>query len=233
VIAGSAVRLGYPARTPEWRNGRRSGLKLRGPQGRPSSNLGSGTKAALDCLGVPGEPLQPRFWGGFSCVYLRTSTDGLPIASSASVGTDCCLTPCPTLRGPRWATLEGSFSELRQGLFIDRHDGPGARRRNPKPCSRPQDRPERGGAMVRRMGAVCSAARRGSECLFLGRRARMDRRPTRHGHRRFFRGASASPSRQELRSLRALTLAESIARPEATLFTVLAGVPIRTVSRTQ
>jgi hypothetical protein len=28
---------------PEWRNGRRSGLKLRGPQGRPSSNLGSGT----------------------------------------------------------------------------------------------------------------------------------------------------------------------------------------------
>jgi hypothetical protein len=43
-IAGCAVRLGYPARTPEWRNGRRSGLKLRGPQGRPSSNLGSGTK---------------------------------------------------------------------------------------------------------------------------------------------------------------------------------------------
>ena len=35
--------LGYPCLAPEWRNGRRSGLKLRGPQGRPSSNLGSGT----------------------------------------------------------------------------------------------------------------------------------------------------------------------------------------------
>jgi hypothetical protein len=44
VVAGCGVRLGYPWAAPEWRNGRRSGLKLRGPQGRPSSNLGSGTK---------------------------------------------------------------------------------------------------------------------------------------------------------------------------------------------
>ena len=35
------------APAPEWRNGRRSGLKLRGPQGRPSSNLGSGTNSGI------------------------------------------------------------------------------------------------------------------------------------------------------------------------------------------
>ena len=43
-LRGCRPWLGYPWHAPEWRNGRRSGLKLRGPQGRPSSNLGSGTK---------------------------------------------------------------------------------------------------------------------------------------------------------------------------------------------
>lgn len=37
--AAGSTRTGRP----DWRNGRRSGLKNRGPKGHPSSNLGSGT----------------------------------------------------------------------------------------------------------------------------------------------------------------------------------------------
>ncbi len=39
---------------PEWRNGRRSGLKLRGPQGRQGSNPCSGTTyaAAMSILAL-------------------------------------------------------------------------------------------------------------------------------------------------------------------------------------
>jgi hypothetical protein len=84
--------------------------------------------------------------------------------------------------------------------FIGRHDRPGSRRGNPEPCSRPEDQPRRSGAMVRRVGAICSPAWRGSESIFLGRRARVDRRPARNGHGRCFGDATASPSREEVHS---------------------------------
>src|SRR3954451_20308490 len=40
--AGDRLARSYRL-VPKWRNGRRGGLKIRGPQGRPSSNLGFGT----------------------------------------------------------------------------------------------------------------------------------------------------------------------------------------------
>ena len=107
------------------------------------------------------------------------------------------LTPCP-VRGPRLPTDEAAARTEGRQLFNGRHDHTGSRRRDPEPCSRPEDRPRRSGAMVRRVGAVCPAAGRGSESLFLGRRPGMDRRSTCHGHGRFFTEATAVPPSEEV-----------------------------------
>ena len=49
---------------------------------------------------------------------------------------------------------------------------------------------------MRRLGAVCPAVRWRPQSLLLGCRARMDRRPTRHGHGPFFSQATAGPSEE-------------------------------------
>jgi hypothetical protein len=98
-------------------------------------------------------------------------------------------------RGPRLPTDEAAAEPKYRKSFIGRHDRRDSRLSNPEPCSRPQHRPGRSGAMVRRVGAICSTERWGSKCLFLGRRAGMDRRPTRHARCVSFRGPTGSPSR--------------------------------------
>ena len=49
---------------------------------------------------------------------------------------------------------------------------------------------------MQRVGAVCPAVRWRSQSLLLGRRARLDRRPTRHGHGHFSSQATAGASEE-------------------------------------
>jgi hypothetical protein len=51
---GDRLGRGY-SHVPKWRNGRRGGLKIRGPQGRVSSNLTFGTStrgASMTAFGI-------------------------------------------------------------------------------------------------------------------------------------------------------------------------------------
>ena len=112
-------RLGYAWHSPEWRNGRRSGLKLRGPQGRPSSNLGSGTNS--------GQPSLPTATGGQHADQpasrprhrphrKRPDLDGVVLRAGLGLRGKQCLQHPPD----RWAGRDlPSVDPSRNG----RHDG--------------------------------------------------------------------------------------------------------------
>ena len=162
-----------------------------------------GVGARSDRRGVPGEAGSDRRWvlprapgtGRSPGLQGRASDLSVPNPSSVRM-----LIPRPVAR-PSVANRRGCCSNRSREQFIGRHDRTGPRRCNPEPCSRPQDRPRRSGAMVRRMGGVRSAPWWGSESVFLGRGARVDRRPTRHGPGGFVSGWDAGPRREKVKNL--------------------------------